>query len=302
MGTGGNNGIRWYAMNHHEIEQQDIIERYVRHELKPAERSAFQEHFFACEPCFDQVQMTAKFIAGVQRSSRVGVLAESAREATSVGGAASWWASWFNPAFAIAATACLLLAGALGWIVFNQIPKLREEIAQERQAREQLAREKEQSQQTAQTALEKERQQAAQEKAAREKLEGQIARHQSPAPVTMPSRPNTETRANVPVVILESTRDTQAGTNFQLPENANALTLWVEVEAGDRFDGFQMQIFDASGRAIKTINGLKANSYGALAASVSTQQLQAGKYLVKLFGRKNQQKELVGDYDLILRK
>ncbi len=288
-------------MKHHEIEQQDIIERYVRHQLKPDERRVFQAHYFACEQCFDQVQMTAKFIAGVQHSSRVGVLAESARAIASAP-APSWWANWFSPAFVLAATACLLLAATLGWIVFNQIPKLREEVAQERQAREQLAREKEQGQQTAQTAIEKERQQAAQEKAAREKLEGQIARHQSPAPVTSPARSNPETTANVPVVILESTREAKSGTNFKLSENARALTLWVEVETGHRFDSYQMQIFAASGRALKTINGLKANSYGALAASVSTQQLPPGKYVVKLFGLKNQQPELVGDYDLTLRK
>lgn len=288
-------------MKHHEIEQQDIIERYVRHQLKPDERRVFQAHYFACEQCFDQVQMTAKFIAGVQHSSRVGVLAESARAIASAP-APSWWANWFSPAFVLAATACLLLAATLGWIVFRQIPQLREEVAQERQAREQLAREKEQSQQTAQTAIEKERQQAAQEKAAREKLEGQIARHQSPAPVTSPARSNPETTANVPVVILESTREAKSGTNFKLSENARALTLWVEVETGHRFDSYQMQIFAASGRALKTINGLKANSYGALAASVSTQQLPPGKYVVKLFGLKNQQPELVGDYDLTLRK
>ena len=290
-------------MKHHEIEQQDIIERYVRHQLKSDERRTFQEHYFACDQCFDQVQSNAKFIAGVQRSARVGVLAESAREVVSAP-ATSWWAGWFNPAFAMAATACLLLAVALGWIVLKQIPQLQAEIAQERQAREAAEQRTGQTQQSNKEELEKERQRAEGEKNKREELENKIARNETPtpAPVTSPSRANTETKANVPVVILEATRDSKSGTNFKLPASANALTLWVEVETGNRFDSYQMQIFAANGRAVKTINGLKANSYGALAASVATQQMTAGKYLVKLFGVKDQQKELIGDYDLTLQK
>ena len=130
-------------MTHHEIEQQDIIERYLRHQLPTAERSAFQEHYFACDECFAQVQSTAKFIAGVQRSSRVGLLAETAREVTS-SAVASWWASWFTPAFALAATACLLLAVALGWILLKQVPQGREEASNPKATPEQMADTKEQ--------------------------------------------------------------------------------------------------------------------------------------------------------------
>ncbi len=287
-------------MNHHEIEQQEIIERYVRHQLNPAERSAFQEHYFACDQCFEQTQSTARLIAGVQHAARTGVLAPGTREVAQV---TPWWAGWFSPAFALAATACLVLAMALGWIVFQRIPRLQAELAQERQARAAAERQKEQNLQTTKDELEKERQRTAQEKAEREKLANQIARNETSAPALTPRvRANTETSANVPVVILESTREAKSGTNFQLPQQAKALTLWIEVEPGNRFDSYQMQIFEVGGRVRKTINGLKANSYGALAASISTQQLPPGKYLVKLFGAHQQQKELVGEYDLTLRK
>jgi hypothetical protein len=285
-------------MTHHEIENQDIIERYVRHQLPAAARRAFQEHYFACEECFAQVQMTAQFVAGIQHSSRVGTLAESTRELAGVS-AWSWRASWFKPAFALAATACLLLAVALGWLVFRQLPQLQAELAQERQAREELARRNEQSLQTTKDELEQERQRAAHEKAEREKLAAQLAQATRPQPAP-DARPQGDVQANVPIVILESTRDSSAGTKFKLPANATALTLWIEVEAGDRFESFQMQLFAANGRGVKTISGLKANAYGALAARVATQQLPAGKYLVKLFGLKQQQKELVGEYNLTL--
>ena len=291
--TGGDNGIRWYAMNHHEIEQQDIIERYVRHELKGDERRAFQEHYFDCEQCFEQVQMTARFIAGVQRSSRVGVLADSAREVASAG-VASWWTSWFTPAFALAATACLLLAVALGWIIFKQVPSGREEASKPKSTPEQLAGEKEQPTlrpgipTASPAATEK-----GTEKSRREQLDDKLAQNQVPSPP--PGKGITAS------VMLESSRDAKGGAQVKLPDNATALTLRMEVEVG-RYPSYQLQLFAAGGRAIKTLSGLKANSQGALAVSVPAEQLPPGKYSVKLFGVKGQQKELVGDYDLTLRQ
>lgn len=53
-------------MNHREIDEKEIIERYVRQQLSLAERRAFQEHYFTCDACFDKVQMTARLIAGVR--------------------------------------------------------------------------------------------------------------------------------------------------------------------------------------------------------------------------------------------
>ncbi len=271
-------------MTHYEIEQQDIIERYVRHQLPGAERRAFQEHYFVCDECFAQAESTAKFIAGVQRSSRVGVLAENARELAR-NAVAPWWASWFTPAFALAATACLLLAVALGWIIFKPIPQGREEASKPKPTPEQLAGEKAQPTPTHAPSP------AATEK--RAQLNDKLAQNHLPA--------TPQIKDVIASVTLESSRDAKGGAQVKLPENATALTLRMEVEVG-RYQSYQLQIFAAGGRAIKTINGLKANAQGALAASVATQQLPAGKYSVKLFGLKNQQKDLVGDYDLTLRK
>lgn len=294
-------------MNHHEIEQQEIIERYVRHQLQPAERLAFQEHFFACENCFAQVQDTAKFIAGVQRSARVGTLAETARE---IAGApeSSSWRNWFKPLMGLAAATCLLLTCTLGWLLFSRLPKLQTELAQVRQSQTELAREKEQILQNSQAELEKERQQRTAAQSERERLEQELKRQQPavavPTTPTAPprnARPATDDEVNVPVIILEATRNKKAQEPFAVSRQAKALTLWVEVESGSRFDQYQMQIFSAQGGLLKTLSGLKANSYGALAVSVPAQQLPPGKYQVKLFGLKAQQKELVGDYALTLR-
>lgn len=73
-------------MTHQEIEQREIIERYVRDQLAPEEQRAFQEHFFTCDACFEQVQMTERFIAGVRYAAETGLLGpELAERSEAVG-------------------------------------------------------------------------------------------------------------------------------------------------------------------------------------------------------------------------
>ena len=97
-------------MTHLEA-QQDTIERFVRHQLSPDERRAFEEHYFECEECFEQVQMTARFVAGVQHAARKGLLAEPAAE--------PWWANLFRPALIVVTAAALLLVVSVGWLLLK---------------------------------------------------------------------------------------------------------------------------------------------------------------------------------------
>ncbi len=288
-------------MNHHEIEQQDIIERYVMHRLNATERQAFQEHYFGCDECFAKVQTSAKFVAGVKHSARKGILSEIATVPSS--SPVSWLTNWFKPAFAFASAIAILLAIGLGWVLLSQIPKLREDVARERQAREQIAREKEQSLQSTNNELEKERQALAAAQAEKEKLQAQfnqqIAQNKSsetPAPIIT-------SQANAPIVLLEAQRDAKAASNqLTIPNAAKTATLWIELAPDARFESYQLQVFDQSNRLVTTINGAKLNNYGAIAVNIPTRSLQTTKYLVKAFGEKGGTRELIGEYDLTVRK
>ena len=83
-------------MTHQEIEHQEIIERYVRNELSSADRTAFQEHFFACDECFGRVQMTERFIAGVGHSAEAGVLNSTPAATSLLPRARRWLADEFG--------------------------------------------------------------------------------------------------------------------------------------------------------------------------------------------------------------
>ena len=275
-------------MNHHEIAQAEIVERYVQHKLSADERLAFQEHYFGCDECFAQVQTSARFLAGMQQAGRAGILDNgAARAAAPVG-----WLAWVRPAFAVSALASLVLAVLLGWLLVSRIPGLRGDLARERQAREQAEREHQEQLAQANEALANERQQRDAERA---KLEELLAQNK---PIAVPYR----SQANSPLVILDSVRGVSGGAQqLVIGGSATSATVWIEVEPGNRFDSYHLQIFNSSGRLVESIGGAKPNSYNAVAVTVPSHLLHPGKYIVKLSGVKGRQQELVGEYDLNVR-
>src|SRR5687767_15040426 len=104
-------------MTHKHIQDSEVIERYVRQQLTPAERQAFQEHYFACDECFDQVQMSARFIAGVREASRTGVLTAEHDERVDRSSFLpapffqNWIPNWAVPALAMSFLVAALLLG-----------------------------------------------------------------------------------------------------------------------------------------------------------------------------------------------
>jgi hypothetical protein len=107
-------------MLHKEIEHDEIVERYVRGQLTPENRHAFEEHYFACDECFEKVQATERFIAGVRDLARRGALDDSAEARERAG-----WLLW---AFAWTSLATIALAALTGWAFFHRIPVLQRDL------------------------------------------------------------------------------------------------------------------------------------------------------------------------------
>lgn len=279
-------------MTHQEIQQQEIIERYVRHRLAPAERRAFQEHYFACAECFEQVQLTARFVTAVRQAARQGLFNDALVAAAAP---RAWWASLFTPVLGFAAATALLLALGFGWLLSRQSTLSPPPLAHEQPHPSPLP---DQSptpgQNTAQSI-------------------SPTPAPARPAP-TKPSKlpaltPRVEDQGEllaqnrVPSVLLESARDASASSNqLLLPANASSAILRVEIEPGSPFASFQFQLFDQARRPVATVNSGKASARGALAVRVPAQVLQAGQYLVRCYGLKQGQRELVGEYDLRVRR
>jgi hypothetical protein len=102
-------------------------------------------------------------------------------------------------------------------------------------------------------------------------------------------------------VILDAVRGARGGeSQLVLRRGSASATVWIEVEPGNRFASYRLQILSA-GRLVETVAGAKPNAYGAVAVTVPAKLLRPGKYVVKLSGVKGNQSELVGEYDLNVR-
>ncbi len=270
-------------MTHQEVQQREIVERYVRHQLTPDERRAFQEHYFSCAECFEQVQLTARFVVGVRQAARQGVLAENV--------AKPWWATLFKPALGFTVATAFILAVAFGWLLFKQNSTLRQELA--------IQQAPTPTPQPTATLAATPATTATPTPGERPKLQNQpdlLAQNRSPqTPDLTPGKP--------PVVFLDSERDASSGSNqLTLPANAANAILRIEVEPNSSFSGFQFQLFDNAKRLVTTANSGKASARGAVSTSVPANLLQTGKYVVKCYGLREGQRALVGEYRLQVQK
>jgi len=109
-------------MLHSQIEQGEIVERYIRNQLTSEERQDFEEHFFGCEVCFEKVQTTERFLAGIRSAADRGQLDDPSNVFTA---SRSPWLIW---AMGAATCACAMVAFATVWAYRNQVPTLREAL------------------------------------------------------------------------------------------------------------------------------------------------------------------------------
>jgi hypothetical protein len=112
-------------MDHEEAIRQNATERYMLDELDSDQREQFEEHFFDCPDCADDVRAAAIF---VEHSKEV--LAEPApspmHEAEPAPPKKKWFEkkafAWLHPAFAMPALALLL--AVIGYQNLFELPRL----------------------------------------------------------------------------------------------------------------------------------------------------------------------------------
>jgi anti-sigma factor RsiW len=101
-------------MEHHEAIRSQAAERYVSHQLSPVEQEAFEEHFFDCSTCAEDVRFHLTFAASVRATSRE----ERAEQPELEPPKASRWSRWRDslrrrPALAFSLAANLAMAAVL---------------------------------------------------------------------------------------------------------------------------------------------------------------------------------------------
>lgn len=106
-------------MMHSRIDQEDIVERYVRRQLPSDDEQAFDEHLLGCGECFEKVQALERLQSGIRDAATRGLLdapdgAERRR-----------WLPW---AFALTTCTTVASLAIAGWLYFDRLPNLRGEL------------------------------------------------------------------------------------------------------------------------------------------------------------------------------
>lgn len=101
-------------MDHSQAIQESFAERYLLGELSPAQRDEFEDHYFDCSVCADDVHHGAVFVDNAR------ALLRSEEPA----GGASYRFAGFGLPFRAAALASVLLLGLVGYQNMVMIPGL----------------------------------------------------------------------------------------------------------------------------------------------------------------------------------
>jgi hypothetical protein len=109
-------------MEHSFIERADVIDRYVRGTMPPAERSEFEEHFLDCLACLEQLELA--------RSLRQGIKVCAAQQPSAAAprprpGFFDWF-SWRSAA--AAATAVLLISAIPSIVLYRSLESTRTDL------------------------------------------------------------------------------------------------------------------------------------------------------------------------------
>ena len=108
-------------MEHERAVQSLAAESYLLGEMTPGEREAFEEHYFECGVCAEDVRSASQFLEDMKgvlgtdrRSLAIPMPSREAREPRSHGSSQGWnWLAWLQPQFAAALVAIIGIAAAV---------------------------------------------------------------------------------------------------------------------------------------------------------------------------------------------
>ena len=119
--------------------------------------------------------------------------------------------------------------------------------------------------------------------------------------VEMKSNAVESAEANVPVTMLQASRTGEAPSAIVLQPGARHLVLWIEL-GPSRYHDFRVDVFSSDSHVIDSLDHLALNRYGAVTASLPTDQLPSGDFRITLTGQDPPPAALAGEYYLRVRR
>src|SRR5208282_6286166 len=97
-------------MDHNEAVRLQAAEKYLLGELPKEQHAAYEEHYFDCSACAEEIKTTVAFMESSRQAVREGVpQVVDEKRLVPAPSRASGWFGWLRPAFAVPVFAALLL-------------------------------------------------------------------------------------------------------------------------------------------------------------------------------------------------
>jgi hypothetical protein len=111
-------------MNHKLAEQTHAVDKYLLNELSATERLEFEEHFFDCPACSDELKQNVIVVDNLKQVLLEDQRKDSEQRVTAAPRSGRGWLAWLRPATLVPAFAALALALVVGYQNFVYIPGL----------------------------------------------------------------------------------------------------------------------------------------------------------------------------------
>jgi len=111
-------------MNHQLAEQTQAVDKYLLNELNEAERLEFEEHYFDCQICAEQLQHNTIVVDNLKQVLLENQRNGSEQRVSTTAKPGRNWLDWLRPATLLPAFATLALALIVGYQNFVYIPGL----------------------------------------------------------------------------------------------------------------------------------------------------------------------------------
>jgi hypothetical protein len=274
------------TMNHDDIENDDIADRYLMGRLAPEEADRFEEHYLSCQECLGRLDRAEKLQRGLKRAA-----AEDAARMAAVRQAGF---------FAVLARlgrsrlAGLAMAAALfvlilpGMLAYRELGRLGQELDRANEAL--AARQQPEPAPVAGGDNEASAARAAQEKleAERQRLTGELERERTVRQGLEKDLAQAwQPQANTPILSLSPERggpgDAEPVHQVRLPATPGWIVLSLELDRPE-YERYRVTLLSKGREEIWRSGGLEPNELDSLAVSLPTTLLKPGDYLLRVEG------------------
>ncbi|HXU31333.1 MAG TPA: zf-HC2 domain-containing protein [Thermoanaerobaculia bacterium] len=275
-------------MDHAYVEEQGLVALYRSGRLDPDEEQRFEEHFFACAACQEELDHQRRFERGLQAMQAEDAAAPSVPEtpAARPEGKLLRFRLPSRPAVWLALAASLVLAPILtfSWLWQSRAGLEREAATWRGRAqlgeaeRKALSVRLAQSERLAQESDEKARQ-----------LETQLAEAQAPPSGKAQLGPPLAPTADTPLLLLTHLRGTEPSASANRLDLRKAQGIvQLALDAGDAagFGSYRATLTDAAGKKLFSGDALHPNALEVILLTFPRDFFAAGEYRLQLEGRR----------------